>query len=315
MYVNDASSEDNKLMFGVPQGSLLGPMLYNLFTKEIETIAVKHKMSVQMYADDTQLYTSFTTNSATTTELQIESCLSEINYWMKKNFLKVNHTKSNLIIFKSPTSSLPKSSLNVKFGDCSIEINESVKVLGVILTSSLSFEKFILKKAQVCNSHFCNLQHIKNCIPLKMKVMLISNLILSTLDYCNAVLACATAKDLKPLQKIQNRAVRFAFRLKQQEHITPYLKQLHFLPVKYRIMFKLCLISFDIVNHTSPSYLTDLFETYQPTTTINLRVGVGWDEYMLVHNSNHNADLQKNISTKMTETWNYLPLTLRSIES
>ena len=48
-----------------------------------------------------------------------------------------------------------------------------------------------------------------------MKVMLISNLILNTLDYCNAVLACATAKDLKPLQKIQNRAARFAFRLKQ----------------------------------------------------------------------------------------------------
>ena len=68
------------------------------------------------------------------------------------------------------------------------------------------------------------------------------------------------------------------------------------------IMFKLCLISFDIVNHTSPSYLTDLFETYQPTTTSNLRVGVGRDEYMLVHNSNHNADSQKNIFTKMTET-------------
>ena len=75
--------------------TLLGPMLYNLHTKEIETIAVKHKMSVQMYADDTQLHTSFTTDSATTTELQIESCLSEINYWMKKKFLKVNHNKFN----------------------------------------------------------------------------------------------------------------------------------------------------------------------------------------------------------------------------
>ena len=59
VYVNDASSEDNTLMLSVPQGSLLGPMLYNLHTKEIETIAVKHKMSVQMYADDTQLYTSW----------------------------------------------------------------------------------------------------------------------------------------------------------------------------------------------------------------------------------------------------------------
>ena len=74
-----------------------------------------------------------------------------------------------------------------------------------------------------------------------MYSMLISNLILNTLDYCYAVLACATAKDLKLFKKIQNRAIRFAFRLKQREHITPYLKQLHFLPFKYRyrIMFKL----------------------------------------------------------------------------
>ena len=79
-------------------------------------------------------------------------------------------------------------------------------------------------------------------------------------------------------------------------------------------MFKLCLISFDIVNHILPPYLTDLFETYQPTTTINLRVGVGRDEYTLVHNSNHNADSQKSIFIKMTETWNNLPLTLSSIK-
>ena len=75
------------------------------------------------------------------------------------------------------------------------------------------------------------------------------------------------------------------------------------------------MISFDIVNGISPSSLTNLFETYQPTTTINLRVGVGWDEFMLVHNSNRNADSRKSTFTKMTKTWNNLPLTLHSIES
>ena len=81
-------------------------------------------------------------------------------------------------------------------------------------------------------------------------------------------------------------------------------------------MFKLCLISFDIVNRILPSYLTELLETYQPTTTINLRVGDVRDECnMLAHNSNHNADSRMSIFSKMTETWNNLPLTLRSIKS
>ena len=91
-------------MWGVPQGSLLGPICYMLCTSEIETKAVTHKMVVQMCADDTQLYTSFTTDSATTAELQIESCLPEVNYWMNKYFLKVNRNKSNLIILNSTTS-------------------------------------------------------------------------------------------------------------------------------------------------------------------------------------------------------------------
>ena len=79
-------------------------------------------------------------------------------------------------------------------------------------------------------------------------------------------------------------------------------------------MFKLCLISFDIVNRISPTYLTDLFEIYQLTTTINLRVDIGRDEYELVHNSNYNAESRKSISTRIIETWNNLPLTLHSIE-
>ena len=72
---------------------------------------------------------------------------------------------------------------------------------------------------------------IARCPPL-----LLSYFILNILDYCKAVLACETTKDLKPLQKIQNHAVRYVCRLRPPEHITPHSKQLYFLPVKYRIV-------------------------------------------------------------------------------
>ena len=81
-------------------------------------------------------------------------------------------------------------------------------------------------------------------------------LILSSLDYCNAVLANATAKQLKPLKNIQNDAVRFIFNLKLREHVTPYFVKLHFLPIRYLISFKHCLLAFNIANETSPQYLS-----------------------------------------------------------
>ena len=100
--------------------------------------------------------------------------------------------------------------------------------------------------------------------------MLVTNLILSNVDYCNAVLANTTAKQLKPLQKIQNDAVQFIFNLKLREHVTPYFVKLHFLPIKYRILFKLCLLAFNIPNKTSPQYLSELFQNFEPTTDANL---------------------------------------------
>ena len=100
--------------------------------------------------------------------------------------------------------------------------------------------------------------------------MHITNLMLFNLEYCNAVLANTTAKQLKPLQKVQNDAVRFIFNLKLCEHVTPYFVKLHFLAIKYHVLFKLCLLAFNIANETSPQYLSELFQNFEPTTNANL---------------------------------------------
>ena len=141
-------------------------------------------------------------------------------------------------------------------------------------------KKFIQRKVQVCNFKLGNLVFIQNSIPFKIRITLVTNLILSNLDYCNSLLACSNENALKPLRLVLNRAVRFIFNLRKRTHITHFLKRLHFLPIQYRIIFKTCLLAFKIFHGMAPEYLQSKFAKFVRTTTSNLRDNSGRDNYI-----------------------------------
>ena len=296
----------------MPQGSLLGSLLYTLYTKELESIILAHNLSVHFYADDVQLYTCYTQSESDKIKKQIERCLQDIKLWIEKNFLKINAKKTQSITFLSRSlknSKIDPTMLTINFDSTEIPNCVSAKVLGVLLTSNLSLSSFITKKYQTCMYHLKNLYHIRNCLPHNIRVMLVTNLILSQLDYCNAILANCSSTELKPLKKVLHSSVRFIFNLKRYEHITPYLYRLHFLPVPYRILYKLALLAYKIVYKLAPSYLTTSFHTYTPTTGYQLRIGPGRDLLML-QSCDYNT-VTKNNYSKLVQTWNALPYSIR----
>ena len=97
--VNEKYSEICSLEIGVPQGSILGPLLFILYTKEIEKITEKYNFHVHLYADDSQLYFSFDPKSTDDEEqlLNLKKCFAEIKSWMSKNFLKMNDDKTEIL--------------------------------------------------------------------------------------------------------------------------------------------------------------------------------------------------------------------------
>ena len=177
------------------------------------------------------------------------------------------------------------------------------------LGDDCNFTSFISAKAQKCNFILRNLTNLKECLTFNSKVTLVTNLILSSLDYCNCVLAWATDEAIKPLTLALNRSVRFIFKLKRRDHITEYLYKLHFLPIRHRIKFKLCIMAFKVVNGLSPGYLIDEFKMFEATTTANLRVGVGRDNRMF--DCTLAQRRQKTIKTKLILDWNDLPYEMR----
>ena len=306
--VGGARSKAQPLKHGVPQGSLLGPLLYIMYTKEIEAIANKFRIQINMYADDVQLYISFELNDLHQVKSDILNCLSEIKTYMDLKFLKINTDKTQLKLFKPNKISL---NYNLNFSGTTLECLQEINILGVKINNNLDLSKFIAKKVQVCSYKLRNLTFIKNSLPYQSRVTLITNLILSNLDYCNALLACASESALRPLQLILNRAVRFIFNIGRRTHITPFLKKLHFLPVNQRIFFKTCLTAFKVFNGIAPAPLQSKFKKFVPTTAISLRNNVGRDKFMFEESL---EDHKRNtVANKIKINWNSLPLRTRQL--
>ena len=257
--VNGVSSSYCKLSIGVPQGSILGPLLFIMYTRDLEHVITKYGFSVHLYADDTQIYFVFDVNSTNPDLSSVRNCFRDIKTWMTSNFLKLNDDKTEFIDIGYYVS--PIKSLNL--GEFSFEPVTKAKNLGFLFDHQLNLNDQINAVSQACYLNQRNLRRIGARLTHELKVQLVHSNILSIIDYCNAVYGGLTDKNIHKLQKIQNNAVRFIFNLygkKARTHITPYLKKLHFLPVAFRIKYKVVLLVFKCLNNIAPSYLCNMIE-------------------------------------------------------
>jgi hypothetical protein len=133
-----------------------------------------------------------------------------------------------------------------------------VRDLGMLLDSELSLRKHISKVASVCYFHLRRLKPIQCILCKQITTTLINTLVLSRLDYCNAVLAGLPMSTIAPLQRVQNAAARSLCGLGPHDLMTPALYKLHWLPVEQRVTFKLCVFMHLIHTGRSPSYLSEL---------------------------------------------------------
>ena len=311
--LNDIIGSATSLKHGVPQGSVLGPLFYALYTDNIESIVEKHKLQVHLYADDVQIYFCFKPEHRQIQERNLQDCINSITAWMNESFLKLNPDKTKIKLFVPRKNTLNSASVTLSNENLVIEPVNTVIVLGVTLGSGKLTGQFISKKISVCNFHLRNLRSIRDCLPQKTKILVVKNMIISQLDYCNSLLLCSPFCDISPLQRILNKAVRFIFNLRRFDRTSPFLFKLHVLPVTHRIRFKACLLAHNIVYKKAPLYMQDKFLLFEPTTSMEFRSGIGRDRLMFqVNLQQHKSG---NLYSKVITEWNSLPLALRNIQS
>ena len=305
--LNNHLSNPKTLNYGVPQGSLLGPLFYILYIHPIDQIAIKHNFNIQIYADDCQIYKPFINSNIKQIELDVHNFLEDMKIYISNNFLMLNKEKTLVKIFWHKNSEPNTDNiLNYK-------LQSNIKVLGVNLENCFDFKPFIQNKTKICNMHLRNLYNIRQSLDTKTRILMITNLILSTIDYCSFLLILCNNKELQPLKIIMNRCMRFIYNVKFRQHVTPFYLKCHFLNINNRILFKSCLMAHKIYFSKAPSYLEEKIQRYTPTIqNMTLRVGPGRDTFMFATSVKED---NKSIMNAMKEKWNVLPLELRKLEN
>ena len=311
--IQNVTSSPASLIFGVPQGSVLGPILFIMYTQPLHSLILTHSVLDQSFADDTQIYTSCKPRQATETIQNLQSCISDIKDWMTDHRLKLNDDKTEALLFHTSHSftTLPKPT-SLQICSSTIPFSQSARNLGFILSDRMTVDSHI---SHICNSAYASLRQISSIrhnLTIQATKTLICSLVLSRLDYCNSLLIGAPKEQIKRLQKVQNTAARLTLKIRKYDHITPALKQLHWLPIEARIIYKVCLHCHNFIHNDPPAYFSELLSIYTPSRSLRS----SQDHFTLVVPRVRTVTYgERAFSSAAPRHWNDLPYDLRQQQS
>ena len=309
--LHDGQSPFRPVPHGVPQGSVLGPLLFILYTADIGHIAEKHGLSSHFYADDSQLYVTCRRGEELKCAQRVSACIDEIADWMASNRLMLNPSKTDLLWCSMRGH---PDGVTLMLRGVPVEPSCLVRNLGVSLDEELTLTTHVNLLVGRCYGQLRSIKSCRRALTRSAAVMMVNSFIVSRVDYCNSLLAACSQQQLDKLQRVLNCAARVIYGGRRGDHVTPLLRDnLHWLRIRERITFKLCLLVYKATRGLAPSYIADMcIPVATVSTRQSLRSAARGD--LLVPRTRVKFG-NRAFAVAGPEAWNSLPVDIRSSDT
>lgn len=294
---------------GIPQGSILGPLLFSLYVadmnKEIEF------STLQQYADDSQIYCAFASDNLKQAEENFKTDINNIYKYSMEHNLKLNASKSCIMLLGNNQTILNylSDNLDICVNNTKIPIVKDARNLGIYFDSNLKFDIHVKNKLKIAYMRLKGLVYFKKHLPQNTKYYLCNSLILSLFDYGDVVYGSSLTQIVaRSIQKLQNSCMRFSYNISFRTHITPYLNQFNILSMVNRRKLHMLTFIYRILQTGQPPYLKSLFIPFDHThVTRNL--------HRFRIPQHRTAGFQKSFSFLAPQLWNSLPISVKCFKS
>lgn len=265
--------------------------------------------SAQLYADDTQIFYSFSPNNVHHGIQLINEDLNNIYSYSVDHCLQLNPKKCVAMLFAKPSHKQQiVNNANITINNETILIKDEVKNLGLIVDSDLRFNKHISNCIQRAIYKLKLLYSSKDMLNQKLRHLLCESLVLSIFNYCDVVYgSCLTAATSQRVQRIQNCCLRFIFGVKRRQHISHKLKSANWLNMKNIRKYHCGSLYHKIIGLHVPQYLYKKVSFRTDVHTINIR-----HKGTLTPPTHRSAQFERSFSYQITKLYNSLTPSLKS---
>lgn len=312
--LNGLDSDLMQINHGIPQGSLLGPLMFIVYINDLPFYIQSTDVSVDLYADDTSISYSSDVNNMVKMQNTLTSTLNDIETWATANKLPLNESKTKVMLItgKRLNAKLSPEEKQLKIVTSNNEMLEQVdssRLLGLELDSELTFETHVNYLSKKISQRTGILNKIKSCLPLDQRLLFYNSLIKPIMNYASVVWHTCSKDSMQRILRLQKRAARIVLDAEPRSSSVRLFNKLRWLPFYNEAKIAKCSIMYKRTQRTVPEYLIDSLVMNSDVHSRNTRYAkcnFSCPKY------NRITEGGRSFTVSAVQLWNNLPVEIKS---